>query len=350
MRTLLLALFITCAVHEIHADHVEKEIVVVIPSYNNEQWYERNLQSILEQNYANFRIIYVNDCSQDRTGECVEKWVISNTEGSLSVYDAWPETWNFERAKTARIDDRKPAHISNMGQFAIVDSREFSRSSKSKFQATRRIMSFDESFSNSVPEITEKFKTAVNGEKVFFTLVNNTSRCGALENLYRMIHSSKDHEIIVTVDGDDWLADADVLKRVNEVYSTQEVWMTHGKFIEFPMYWVEYNEPVPADLIARNAVREFKCPSHLRTFYAWIFKKIALEDLRINGKFFPMAWDMAIMFPILEMAGERHHYFSTPNYIYNNINPLNDNKINEELQKLLDRFIRNMKPYQRLER
>jgi hypothetical protein len=46
---------------------------------------------------------------------------------------------NFERAKTAGIDDRKLAHISNMNQFAIVDSSEFSRSSKFKFQAARGI-------------------------------------------------------------------------------------------------------------------------------------------------------------------------------------------------------------------
>jgi glycosyltransferase involved in cell wall biosynthesis len=295
LYTLLLTIFILCHAHKIDANPVEKEIVVVIPSYNNEQWYERNLQSVLEQNYSHFRIIYVNDCSQDRTGECVEKWVRSNKEDALCV------------------------------------------------------MSFDEGFSPSIPAITEKFKNAVNRERAFFTLVNNTFRCGALENLYRMIYSCEDHEIIVTVDGDDWLADADVLKRINEVYSTQEVWMTHGKFTELPMYWAEWNEPVPADLIARNAIREFKCPSHLRTFYAWIFKKIALEDLLIDGKFFPMAWDMAIMFPILEMAGERHYYFSAPNYIYNNMNPINDNKVNAELQRQLDRFIRNMKPYQRLE-
>jgi hypothetical protein len=55
------------------------------------------------------------------------------------LYHARPEIWNFERAKTAGIDDRKAAHISNMDRFAIVDSSEFSRSSKSKFQAARGI-------------------------------------------------------------------------------------------------------------------------------------------------------------------------------------------------------------------
>jgi len=33
------------------------------------------------------------------------------------------------------------------------------------------------------------------------------------------------------------------------------------------------------------------------------WKKIAKEDLMYEGKFFEMAWDLAFMFPMLEMAG-----------------------------------------------
>ena len=91
-------------------------------------------------------------------------------------------------------------------------------------------------------------------------------------------------------------------------------------------------------------------PSHLRTFYAWIFKKIALEDLLYEGKFFTMTGDMAIMLPILEMAGERHLFISEPIYIYNMTNPINHGKVNAELQRALDRYIRSMPPYQRLEK
>jgi len=61
-------------------------------------------------------------------------------EAIAIVYHARPETWNFQRAKTARIDDRKLVHTSNIDQFTIVDSSEFSRSSKSKFQAARGIV------------------------------------------------------------------------------------------------------------------------------------------------------------------------------------------------------------------
>ena len=43
--------------------------VFIIPSYNNEKYIERNLQSIFNQTYSNWKIIYINDCSTDNTDE-----------------------------------------------------------------------------------------------------------------------------------------------------------------------------------------------------------------------------------------------------------------------------------------
>ncbi len=53
----------------------EKAIVVVIPSYNNKEWYKRNLDSVFSQNYQRYRIVYLDDASPDGTGELVRKYV-----------------------------------------------------------------------------------------------------------------------------------------------------------------------------------------------------------------------------------------------------------------------------------
>lgn len=53
----------------------EKPFVIVITSYNNSEWYKRNLDSVFSQNYSNWRIIYVDDCSPDGTGNLVERHV-----------------------------------------------------------------------------------------------------------------------------------------------------------------------------------------------------------------------------------------------------------------------------------
>lgn len=56
----------------------EKQMVIIIPSYNNEQLYEKNLASVFSQKYSNFRVIYTNDASTDDTGFWVKKYVQDN--------------------------------------------------------------------------------------------------------------------------------------------------------------------------------------------------------------------------------------------------------------------------------
>lgn len=48
---------------------------VVIPSYNNEQWFEKNLGSVFSQNYSNFNVIYIDDNSQDGTVAGVTNYI-----------------------------------------------------------------------------------------------------------------------------------------------------------------------------------------------------------------------------------------------------------------------------------
>ncbi|MBI3236646.1 MAG: glycosyltransferase family 2 protein [Chlamydiales bacterium] len=53
----------------------QKQVVVIIPSYNNVSWYKKNLDSVFSQKYRNFRIIYIDDASPDGTGELVEAYI-----------------------------------------------------------------------------------------------------------------------------------------------------------------------------------------------------------------------------------------------------------------------------------
>jgi hypothetical protein len=80
-----------------------------------------------------------------------------------------------------------------------------------------------------------------------------------------------------------------------------------------------------------------------------LFKKIEIEDLLDGDEFFSMTWDFAIMFPMIEMAGNRHAFISDIVYVYNTANQINDNKVNAQLQRDLDIVLRNMPCYQRLD-
>lgn len=180
------------------------------------------------------------------------------------------------------------------------------------------------------------------------TFVRNDERVGALANIYHGVYSCRDEEIIVSLDGDDWFAHANVLKEINEAYTTSGCWLTHGSLIEYPNRSKAWSIPIPQEIIETNNFRSYRCPSHLRTFYAWLFKLIRLEDLLYDGNFFPMTWDQAMMFPMIEMAGERHQFIPEALYVYNVANSINDNKVNPQLQRDLEAYIRSMLPYQRL--
>ncbi len=271
----------------------EKMITVVIPSYNNERWYQNNLNSIFKQHYSNFRIIYVDDHSTDSTAQLVADYVV-------------------DCGKDIQVID------------------------------------FDDNIAGGISDATALFSQLVNREYHFFTLVRNVNRRGPLANIYRMIHSCRDEDITVTVDGDDWLYHPFVFQELNEIYSLGHVWYTHGTLLEYPNNIVAWCEPIKPETIAQHSYRSEKCPSHLRTCYAWLFKKIELEDLLYEGQFFIMTGDMAIMFPLAEMAAEHHAFIENLNYIYNMTNPINANKVDPNLQNFFDAYIRAKKPYHRL--
>ena len=61
-----------------HQSQIEQQIVIITCSYNNAEWVQTNLGSIFSQDYINFRLIYVDDCSEDGTVEMVEEYIAKN--------------------------------------------------------------------------------------------------------------------------------------------------------------------------------------------------------------------------------------------------------------------------------
>lgn len=52
---------------------VEKPVCIVVPTYNNmkDRRYQKNIDSILMQQYENYRVIVIDDASDDGTGEAI---------------------------------------------------------------------------------------------------------------------------------------------------------------------------------------------------------------------------------------------------------------------------------------
>lgn len=70
----LLCFFLLIGV-SLYSHPEEKQFAIVIPSYNNKDWYIRNLDSVVSQSYGNYKIIYIDDASIDGTGELVKEYI-----------------------------------------------------------------------------------------------------------------------------------------------------------------------------------------------------------------------------------------------------------------------------------
>lgn len=187
-----------------------------------------------------------------------------------------------------------------------------------------------------------------------FTFIKNTEKAYALKNIYDAINFSSpdDEDIIVTLDGDDWFANANVLNLLSSTYNEKGCWITYGSYAEYPSGKKgKFARQIPKQVIDSQTYRQREwCSSHLRTFKYRLWKNIKKEDLLDNkGNFYQMAWDLAFMFPMLEMSGKRSAYIEEILYVYNRANPLNDDKVNHRQQLAIEDEIRRKPVYDSLE-
>jgi glycosyltransferase involved in cell wall biosynthesis len=192
---------------------------------------------------------------------------------------------------------------------------------------------------------------AVVGEDHRFVIHRNEVRAGALLNIRQAINMMEpdDEDVIVTVDGDDWLEHTRALSRIREAYDDPKIRLTFGT-----LRCVSNNglfcAPYPEDVIRERRYREYQWnASHPRTFKYELWRKIRPEDFvdPATGKHWWMTWDQAMMFPMLEMC-EPGEFCHIPEvlYAYNDVNPLNDNRVDAQLQRDCEARIRAMPRYE----
>ena len=86
----------------------------------------------------------------------------------------------------------------------------------------------------------------------------------------------------------------------------------------------------------------------MRSFKTHVWNKIDIEDLKDEDGFYKMAYDQAIMLPMLEMSRERAEYISEILYVYNRDNPNNVDKVKQQEQYKTAQNIRKKRSYERV--
>jgi glycosyltransferase involved in cell wall biosynthesis len=193
------------------------------------------------------------------------------------------------------------------------------------------------------------------GDDTRFKIVKKEHRMGVMHSHVTgtelLGKDANSEDVFVHLDGDDWLAHNNVLKKVNQIYNEQNCWMTYGNYEatdKSPSVCASRNK----DLMIRIHILQGGWPfSHLRTFKKFLWDKIKVESLLdSNGKMFTSACDVAILCPMLEMAGNKVYYIEEVLYVYNRENPLNEDKDHLEDQVRCALEIVQQTPYEVISR
>lgn len=232
-----------------------KRFVILTTAFNNKDFFQKNLLSVLEQDYENYRVVYIDDCS---------------TEGSFEKVSDFLEKNDAERL--------------------VAYSR-------------------------------------------------NESHLGQTESLYRAIHSCDPDEIVVLIDGSDFLAHPNVLKRLNQYYASPDVWFTFGNYAEYPHYSLgREKQSIENQELGRRCA---DTSPHLVTFYAGLFQRIKLQDFLVDGVFAFDGVKEISLTAMLEMAGEHTFFAHDILYLHNSEAQSSDSSIDSSLVD----SIQNASPY-----
>lgn len=187
-------------------------------------------------------------------------------------------------------------------------------------------------------------------------LIRNKIRRKSLANHYSAVLNLKDSDdVLIHLDGDDFLKDKSVFKFVNRMYQDPEIWVTYGQYMNWPenqtvLPKMGYCKEIPKGIVRTRNYRRFFFYGHLRTCRAWLARHIKLEDCisehtPCKGNFYEASSDLAFMFPILEMADGRYKFNPKVLYLRNVDNPVNNFKVNRANQMKCAQLIKDSPRY-----
>lgn len=171
-----------------------------------------------------------------------------------------------------------------------------------------------------------------------FKIIKNSERLTALPNIHNAIINSNinDDDIICILDGDDFLIRPDSLDIISSLYQDDTL-LTYGQYIwpnGVPGHCIAYTKETFQNLRSGGY-----WASHLRTFKYKLYKELLIQDPEIScykdsgGEVYKSCYDVAIMTPLMEIAGLDHIKFNPIPIYYYRVHQQNDHIVDPTLQK-----------------
>lgn len=183
------------------------------------------------------------------------------------------------------------------------------------------------------------------------TIIKNQTRVTALPNIHNgiMCGTLQDEDIICILDGDDRLYDVNSLESINQLYQSNDPLLTYGQYVTSYGYMGHCAPYTPESFLKLRTGGYWA--SHLRTFKFKLYKEMMSQDPDLNcyknssGEFYTTCYDIAIMTPLMEIAGfDRIAFNPKVVYVYR-LHSQNDHVVAGNLQKLDEKEIFSKTPF-----
>jgi glycosyltransferase involved in cell wall biosynthesis len=177
-----------------------------------------------------------------------------------------------------------------------------------------------------------------------FIIIKNKERLTALSNIHYAIvkFNLNDEDIICLLDGDDYLIKETSVDIINSLYQ-DETLLTYGQYV-WKNGHLGHCGPYTQELFTRLRTYDFLA-SHIKTFKYKLYKELINQDPKLscykdnNDNFYTVTYDVAIMIPLMEIAGFDKVKFNPNPVYYYRVHDANDYLINLDLQKSVEKEI-----------
>lgn len=210
----------------------------------------------------------------------------------------------------------------------------------------------------STDRSSEKIMERLEGSGVDYVLVTNKKRRFASRNFYNVIHLLVDSEdsVLIELDGDDYLADEEVLISVDEAYRAGAL-KTSGSFSIYP----DMNSYAAKDIFAKHKDMDFARPWSIAACNTWLplrsAKMSILGNIEIDyflerhtKQWLADRHDAITQSRAIELAGpNRCTFIDRPLYVYDLSGADHDHGDHEEYNKadFLIKLYRDLDKYHR---
>jgi len=173
-----------------------------------------------------------------------------------------------------------------------------------------------------------------------FIIRKNNKRITALPNIHNGIINGnlQEEDVICILDGDDFLIRNDAIDIINNLY-IDDTLLTYGQYV-WPNgmhgHCKAYDNKSFIDLRKGGY-----WASHIRTFKYKLYKELISQDPELlcykdkNGEFYTITYDIAIMTPLMEIAGFGRIKFNPIPIYYYRLHEQNDHNVDGRLQKMV---------------